>query len=121
MSPARRDSLKALPNPYISLDYLSEYRDCLKAKGHSIALTIRLVPDRDILDDESLSAYLEQHLESEERLETLAKHILDDLLNALIPRFLHIELSVEKAGALHRVVMEEKQPKWENSGLLARL
>jgi 7-cyano-7-deazaguanine reductase len=46
--------------------------------------------------------------------------VLDDLNNELVPRW--VELTVERDAPLpHRVVIEDRQPNWDNPQLMARL
>lgn len=121
VSHIRQGVLGTLPNPHQLQDYLVQHDSSITAAGRVLKICIRMVPDKDIAQNTSLNDYLKTFAHSDVPLETLASHILEDLLNTLIPRFLHIELIHEQDGQLHRIVMEEKQPKWSNTALLARL
>ena len=107
----QQDAIRTHANPNPAHDYLVQHDCVLIAAGRSLKLSVRMVPDKDIADDASLKDYLAGFSPSGARLEHIANQILEDLLNTLIPRFLHIELSAQQNGGLQRVVMEEKQPK----------
>jgi NADPH-dependent 7-cyano-7-deazaguanine reductase QueF len=115
---ARRATLAVAPNPGGRLDYLVE----LALPWGEGTLTLRYVPDRLIVTAESLAAY-GQALAADgwSSPEGVVVTALDDLANELVPRWLHITLSVPAGAVAHAVVAEERQPGWNNTGLLARL
>lgn len=113
----RRDHLTTAPSPDARHDYLVEL------SGEPVAgtrLTVRYVPDRLILTPPGFIAYLPALAGLEGGLEALALGALDDLNNELVPRW--AEITAERTAPLpHRVVVEDRQPSWDNPALLARL
>lgn len=114
----RRDHLTTAPSPDSRHDFLVELH------GEPVAgtrLTIRCVPDRLVLDPAGFAAYLADPAAGYEGgLEALAMAVLDDLNNELVPRW--VEVTVERDTPLpHRVVIEDRQPNWDNPQLMGRL
>ncbi|WP_343055005.1 hypothetical protein [Azospirillum oleiclasticum] len=109
----RREDLVTLPSPDPRHDYLVE----LRAAAGPVALRVRYVPDRLILDPASLARHTEGLTGG---LEAVALALLDDLANELVPRWLEVTASAE-TPLPHRVVAEDRQPAWDNPTLLARL
>jgi 7-cyano-7-deazaguanine reductase len=98
--------------------------------GRPVAVELRYVPDRLILRPVALGRYLEaMGGESWESLEALATAVLEDLNNETVARWLQVELRLTAGGkageegalADHAVLLEERQPKWDNPTLLSRL
>lgn len=113
----RRELLGTLPSPDARHDYLVELRG---EPMPGTRLTLRLVPDRLVLEPASFAAYLAGFAGFDGGPEALALTLLDDLNNELVPRW--VELSVERDSPLpHRVVIEDRQPTWDNPQLLGRL
>ena len=79
------------------------------------------VPDRESLVPESLEPYLKSFPILENSLEQCARIVLEDMLNVLIPRYIQVELIHRTATQLQRVLVEEKQAKWDNAGLLSHI
>lgn len=113
----RREALATVPSPDSRHDFLVELR------GEPLPgsrLLIRMVPDRLILEASGFAAYLAHPFDGLSSPEALAVAILDDLNNELVPRW--VEVTVERDDPLpHRVVIEDRQPTWDNPALLARL
>jgi len=88
------------------------------AADPSARLTLRYVPDREILEPACLDDYLAQ-LAAEDWAgpEDLAATLFDDVNNQLVPRWLHLALT---AGAV-RIDLHDRQPEWDNPGLLSML
>ncbi len=105
------------PSPDSRHDFLVELR------GEPIPgtrLTIRVVPDRLILESAGFVQYLAEPPDGVPSPESLAMAVLDDLNNELVPRW--VEVTVERDAPLpHRVVIEDRQPNWDNPQLMARL
>ncbi len=121
-SPTRRQSLIVGPSPAGKQDFLIQLEQLLWLGSGSVHLVLRYVPNEDILDAASLETYTEQYKNfPSDQLETLVAMLQEDLSNILIPRFLHIELAASTANVAHRVVVEERQPGWDNTALIARM
>lgn len=87
-------------------------------------LTLHYVPDRVIAEDSGFDDYVAalgsiRH----DSLEGLASRALDDVNNALVPRWVRVSLAADARSAAHRhaVLLEDAQPGWENDALLAVL
>lgn len=90
------------------------------AAGASVAL--RYVPDRMVVEPAAFAAYLEAlggH--AWPALEHCAAAIVDDFNNELVPRWVQVILSAPDDGAVHEVMVEDRQPRWDNRELLGRL
>ena len=117
----RRTLLIVETNPAVMLDYLNFLSGSgCDANAH---ITLRYVPDKLTLTPASFSDYLAALADfSTEPLERLAIAILEDINNELVPRWVQItavrDNDIEPG---HRVLIEDRQPKWDNPALLARL
>lgn len=112
----RRDLLKTTGNPNKALDYLIMLED--DTLGQKI--TVRYIPDRDILNKDSFKAYLETLPKEADTIER-ANMIMQDLANELVARWIQVCLSDSTDGTQQSVFLEEHQPQWENPTLMARL
>jgi len=58
-------------------------------------------------------------------LESVATVLINDLNNELVPRWVQIRIEItpqpDAPALFHTVTLEDKQPKWSNPELLARL
>lgn len=117
----RRARLLVDANPSTTLDYLNVLEgNAQRADAH---LTLRYVPDKQILSPVSFNAYLAA-LDSSatESLESLAVAILEDVNNEVVPRWVQIAARrTADTGDTQTVLIEDRQPKWDNPALLARL
>ncbi len=125
---ARRDLLVTGPNPDSRRDYVvtlgSSIPDLLGADNAKVVL--RYVPDKLILVPSSLDEYLKAHgAMSWNNLEEVAVAIRDDVNNEVVPRWLQISVSSaangDKSVGHHDIMLEDRQPKWDNAALLLRL
>lgn len=124
----RRNLLAPRANPAGHTDYVVQLDSALISASLSaeVSVTIRYIPDRDVLDAPAMSEYWRvlgtAHWPS---FEDLAVTVLGDLSNVLVPRWIEIVLSADQDGGSgdrgHRVVLQERQPKWRNDALLNRL
>lgn len=115
--PDRRALLSALPNPAPGRDYLVTL-DGLLASGEAVRL--RYVPDREIVARDGFRRYLGLiGTLSWASLEALGAAVLDDASNAVVPRWLRVEVWDAAEGVAHRVRLEDRQPRWRNDGLIA--
>ena len=124
---SRRENLGTRPNPNRSSDYLVTLGGHLRDRdGHDGPnVEIRYVPDQRIVGPDDWAAYLQAvAAQGWPTLEDLARTLLDDANNELVPRWISIIVSEDaggESGARHRVMIEDRQPKWANPELLARL
>lgn len=118
--PSRRAHIEARSNPAFGLDYLVVLEGAL---APARLIVVHYVPDRLIADHGSFVRYLAA-VESLpwETLEHLGASVMDDIGNALVPRWLRVELRAGAPGTvLHRVRLDDRQPQWRNDALLSGL
>jgi NADPH-dependent 7-cyano-7-deazaguanine reductase QueF len=118
-SHTRRSRLATAQNPEPRLDYIVSLRESLEGTQ----VLVSYVPDRSILVPDSFGDYLSAVDAVKWRhLEVTAATILGDLNNELVARWVQVALSRVHHGEIsHRVTVEDRQPKWDNPGLLSRL
>ena len=124
----RRGLLATQSNPDASLDYVSALEGHIAPAGRAQRTTVgvRYVPDKLIIDPAAFGRYLGAlGTLPWESLEKVAVTILDDINNEVVARWVQVALSVPN-GALpgvgnHGVMLEDRQPKWDNAALLSRL
>lgn len=125
---ARRERLQTGPCPGNRLDYVVSLsgRVANAAADGAARVAVRYVPDKWILDPASFRAYL-ANLETLEldSLEAVGVAILDDLNNEVVPRWVQVSVSAAggdaEARESHGVLLEDRQPRWDNPALLSRL
>jgi len=120
----RRSLLSSNPNPDRRLDYVCSLGARIQVPfvKSPLQFRVRYVPDRVILAPESLDAYLDKVGKFQwPSLEDFSVAVLGDLNDELIARWIEVSLSVEDSNFFHDVVLEERQPEWEDSGILSRL
>lgn len=123
---ARRSILKTSPNPDERLDYVAALRGHAAGRadgGGAAEVRLRYVPDRRILDPAAFGAYLAAAGgEPGGSVEGFAAMVLDDINNELVPRWVQITVTAPGEGiAEHGVMLEDRQPRWDNPALLSRL
>lgn len=114
-------------NPRSNRDYIISLRKSVTpaitgdGARHPVSIHIRYVPDRLICDMGQMNAYFD-FLATQPHcgIEELANAIIDDYSNALIPRWICVEISVPVNGIDQQVCVEDRQPLWNNPGLLNR-
>lgn len=124
----RREKLKTGPNPGSRLDYV------IKLEGHvppssgrgQISVSLKYVPHRMVLEPASFGNYLETLGSTAwPSLEEVAVAILEDINNEVVARWVQASIAasdVEHPGIdSHGVMLEDRQPKWDNPALLSRL
>ena len=110
----RRECLTITANPDARHDYLV----VLSGEPQpGTVLELRYVPDRWVIDPAGFAAYLSQLAGFPGGLEALALAVLDDVGNEAVPRW--TEVRTERIA--HRVVVEDRQPMWDNPHLFARM
>lgn len=86
----------------------------------AFSMRLRYVPDRDLLDPDALGNYVHAVAIDGQTPEALAEMILDDINDQVIPCWLDVTLRKDGTVA-HEVRIEDRQPRWDDKGLLARL
>ena len=125
-APETRRLLSTAANPDAHTDYvvaIEAETPSLPALG-GIRVALRYVPDKLILRPAGLEGYLAALAHRKwTTLEGLAIALRDDLNDELIPRWLELSVTpVEALSAIrHGVLVEDRQPHWQNPTLLARL
>ncbi len=114
----RRELLTTVANPDARHDYLVELSG---EPVRGTRLTIRYIPDRLVAAAAGAATYLGAlAVDAGTAPEALAIAVLDDINNELVPRW--VEVTVERDQPLpHRVVVEDRQPGWDDPPFLARL
>lgn len=120
----RRELLNPIANPDRSVDSVTTLTGSLTATGAGgeVAVMLRYVPDAQILTPGTFAAYL-RALEGETwtSQEHLATTLLQDVNNAVVPRWVQVTARTGKVTAHHQVMVEDRQPGWNNPSLLAQL
>ncbi|MDX1737443.1 MAG: hypothetical protein R3261_04365 [Alphaproteobacteria bacterium] len=114
----RRFILVTEENPNLSIDYLISLSG--KLNDEESAIRITYVPDKLLLSPDAFEHYL--HSFEDDLLaapERLALAILDDFNNELVPRWVQVQVQFHSSN--HQILIEDRQPIWDNAGLLARL
>lgn len=112
------------PNPGARHDYLVRLDGAVTLAAGTARLTLHYVPDRLIAEPSGFDAYVAAlGAAGHDSLEALATAVLDDLNNALVPRWTRVALAAEAepAGHRHAVLIEDSQPGWANDALLSVL
>jgi hypothetical protein len=124
----RRRHLKTRPNPDARLDYVAGLAGAVQAFGHGkpTRVVIHYVPDRAIVEPAAFGRYLEALAAAEwGSLEELATAILGDFADALVARWTRVAATSPEGAypgvGSHQVTIEDRQPGWDNPGLLSRL
>ncbi|WP_259783118.1 hypothetical protein [Aestuariispira ectoiniformans] len=118
----RRSKLETVANPNAGIDYLCSLS--AHAQDDRAIIHIRYVPDKLLLPTQSFGQYLHDlHLAAETSLEELALTILDDINNEVVPRWVQIRVDADEKSLDrgHRTLIEDRQPRWDNKALLARV
>lgn len=125
--PDRHQLVRTAPNPDPGCDYVVrfELETTPSFAVGPLEFVVHYVPDKLVLDPTCLGDYLFALTQPEwSTLESLALAMRDDLVNELIPRWMEIAVSPAEASletARHSVLLEDRQPHWDNPNLLARL
>jgi NADPH-dependent 7-cyano-7-deazaguanine reductase QueF len=129
-APTRRSHIKTTPNPDERLDYVITLTGTLgiRAAAGSCQISVRYIPDKLIISQASFAAYLQAVGEMEwANLEEAATAMLEDMGNEVVARWMQLKAASSKDGgggaatSSHQIVLEDKQPQWDNAPLLARL
>jgi len=124
----RRALLETHANPDGAIDYVSGLQGSLQAfdLGKPTRLIVHYVPDRLIIDPAAFGRYLEALSALEwDSLEQLATAVLGDFNDQLVGRWVRVVATVPEGTypgvGSHEVVIEDRQPGWDNPSLLSRL
>lgn len=119
---ARQESIKTHPLPDDTVEFLCNLESHLATINATIRLTY--VPYKSVLPADGFAAYLKELPQPDDVaivLESYAAMMLDDLNNELVPRWLQLVLTRQRDdGTVQRVLVEDKQPRWNNKVLLDR-
>ena len=124
----RRSLLLCNRNPDTKLDYIISITGHManpELSGNS-AVHLNYVPDKTILKPASFGRYLDAIGTIElGSLEERAAIIINDINNELVARWVQLSISapdqVQHGIDRHEVMLEDRQPNWDNVGLLSRL
>lgn len=123
----RRALLKITANPDRKLDYLVTLSGHLFDDGGARQLVeVRYVPDKQVLDTGSFGTYLEALSNHPwDNPEDLAVTVLTDINNEVVSRWVQVKVGLPElphpAVDSHGVVIDDRQPGWDNPALLGRL
>lgn len=118
----RRACLQTTANPATDRDRISILSGELPASnllgGAPIHIDLRYIADRDIITATALGQYFEIAAQEPcETMEAYADMVLNDLNNELVPRWIWLRLR----GHGHQVIQQDRQPGWNDPGLLTTL
>ena len=119
-----RETLECRPNPNREANDVVLLGGSVRPRGFAAPLTLTLhyVPDRLIASTEGWQRYLEAlSADNLETIEALAGRVLSDMNNEIVPRWLSVTVRDSGSGPAHAVVIEDRQPKWDNPDLLRRI
>ena len=124
----RRKLLITERNPDPKLDYVISISGEMSAHASSDVSTVHLryVPDKVILETAAFGQYLNALSGlSWTSLEEAAAAVLNDVNNELIARWVQVAIAAPTLHQIgidrHEVLLEDRQPQWDNAGLLSRL
>ena len=124
---ARRSRLATAPNPAERHDTMVslEATAWFMGAGRPVTVTLLYIPDRLVLPPGTFSAYLEA-LDgcAWPTPEAAAAAVLADVNDELIPRWVQVRLAAAAGpgrAERHGVILEDRQPGWDNPDLLGRL
>ncbi|MEQ9491086.1 MAG: hypothetical protein RIM72_19070 [Alphaproteobacteria bacterium] len=119
---ARQERILTIPLPDAKVEFLCNLDGNVDAVGASLRLSY--IPYKSVLDGDGFAAYLKDLPAPDDApsaMETVAAVILDDLNNELVPRWLQLVLTRQRQdGTVQRVLVEDKQPRWDNKTLIGR-
>jgi len=124
----RRRLLVTRPNPESTVDYVSGLQGMLQAFGHGgpTRVNVHYVPNRTILEPAAFGRYLESLTALDwGSLEELATAVLADLNDEVVARWVRVVVTAPEGAypgvGAHQVMIEDRQPDWDNPALLSRL
>ena len=124
----RRRLLEIGKDPDPRMDYVITLAGRVPPGDLASAATVevRYVPDRLIVDSRAFGSYVEALAQGGwESLEEIAVAVLDDINNEIVARWVQVVVTEEEDAApgvsAHSVMIEDRQPRWDNPALLGRL
>ena len=124
----RRALLTTTDNPDTTLDYIAGLQGSLQVFGLGMPtrVSVHYVPDRMIVEPSAFGRYLEVLTVMDwGSLEALATAILGDFNNQLVARWARVVATAPEGAypgvGTHEVMVEDRQPGWDNEALLSRL
>ena len=122
----RRARLASQPNPGVRRDYVIALAGQTAAPSGegATSVAVRYVPDRITLGAGAFFDYLDGLGEGWASLEQVAVAVIDDLSNQLVPRWVQVIVTARigpEELERHEVILEDRQPGWENESIMVRL
>jgi len=124
----RRSLISTARNPDARIDYVADLDGQIPGAGgvEPMLVSLRYVPDRLVLVPASYGAYLDALQDNDwSSLEHVAVTVLDDINDEVVARWVQVRISGPESGHAdilrHNVLVEDRQPGWDNQALLSRL
>ncbi len=112
---SRETLLPTVSNPEIKVDALCRLEaECVAL---DLPMTVIYVPDKLLVAEGGFRQFAGAFKPEGQVLEARAIDILRAMVDELIPRWIQLRLGTGS----HRVLLEDRQPKWSNDALLNRL
>lgn len=111
----RQALLPTVPNPNPKIDILT--RGSARVGAIGLPITVIYVPDKRLIASGGLAGFAKSFQPEGETLEARAVSLLREISDELVPRWIQLRLGEGD----HRVLMEDRQPKWTNDPLLSRI
>jgi len=117
----RRSLLASRDNPNKALDYIVTLEALSPDK--TTRMSLRYIPDRLILQSDSFAPYIQALFNNgAQSIEDHAATLVEDINNELVTRWVQVVAFEDKGqDSQHSVVLEDRQPQWNNPHLLSRL
>lgn len=117
----RRAELGITGNSNSSTDYIVSFK--LSLPDSTIDVHIKYIPDKAVILSNALPAYARALSQcGYSTIEKLANIILDDINNEAVPRWVQVTINHTNTNQIeHSIVIEDKQPQWDNPHLMARM
>lgn len=122
MDLAQRRSLIAIKdNPNRVNDYIITFQTTCPRTARRLRL--RYVPDKVIINTAEIDAYFTHLFDLPDySLEQTANALLEDMNNELVARWIQVFGEEEPHQTItHNIVIEDRQPQWDNPHLLTRI
>ena len=119
----RQQEIITIKNPNMANEYLCKISCQIKINS-PIEINLCYIPDKLIISEKAFNIYLSSlKITKDIPIETIAHIILDDLNNELVAKWIQIIISadINKQGSSHKILLEDRQPRWNNIDLLNRI